>query len=57
MVTGPFVDAINSIIDLMLSILNKLNFQIVSGIGFVHLLFAFIIMSIVISVFWKGGRG
>lgn len=57
MVTGDFVNAVNSIIDLMLSFLRALNFQVATGIGFVYLLFAFIIMSIVISVFWKGGRG
>ena len=56
-ITGPFVDAVYAIIDLMLSFLQALNIQIAPYVGLTYLLFSFIIMSIVISVFWKGGRG
>ena len=55
--SGPFVDAVNAIIDFMFSVLNAVSFEVAPGIGFVTLIFSFIVLSIVISVFWKGGRG
>lgn len=55
--TGDFVSAVETIIYMMLRLLRTIDIQIVSGIGLVSVIFSFIIMSIVISVFWKGGRG
>lgn len=38
-------------------ILNKLNqFEIVQGVTIIEALFGFLLLSLVISVFWKGGR-
>lgn len=49
---------LNEFVDFQYRILNLLHsYEIVSGVSIAEVLFGFLVISIVISVFWKGGRG
>lgn len=48
---------LNELADFQYKILSLLNrFEIAAGVSIAEALFGFLILSIVISVFWKGGR-
>lgn len=48
---------LNELADFQYRILSLLNrYEIVAGVSIAEALFGFLVMGIVISVFWKGGR-
>lgn len=51
------MDSINFLIDQMGNFARKLNQFTFAGVPIFTLLACFIVVSIVISVFWRGGRG
>lgn len=53
----PFLQFEYQFFDWISQVLLKLNqFEIVSGVSIIEALFGFLLLSLVISVFWKGGR-
>lgn len=50
-------DIVNLIFGFCASIANLLNRYEFLGVPYFYLLFAFMVTSICISVFWRGGRG
>lgn len=50
----PFLDLVSDFWYSLLSLLN--DYHVVGGVTITEMLFGFLVLSLIISVFWKGGR-
>lgn len=50
----PFLNLVSDFWHGLLSVLNE--YEVISGVTITEVLFGFLVLGIIISVFWKGGR-